>query len=264
MPLPAAYFDDAPQADLIVIPGGGFEAAKDSATVAWIKRESERAAHVMSVCNGAFSLANTGLLDGLKATTTAGNINRFRQAFPEIKVTPEERVIDNGKILATAGLSSGIDGALHMVDVMKAEGAGQSVALYMEYDWRPNDTYSRGTMADRFIPNVFRIMNTLKAGDDIDENFKGDKNKWETTVWYTTKLSPSDLFAQLKTAYTNAYSLMGPWAPNSIRTEPAGALSTNISFNDREGHHWKGVLAVEPTPGDAHQVAVRIAINRAG
>jgi putative intracellular protease/amidase len=262
--IPKYTFNDAPQADLIVIPGGGFEAAKDSATVAWIKRASEQATHVMSVCNGAFSLANTGLLDGLKATTTAGNINRFRQTFPRIKVAPEERVVDNGKILATAGLSAGIDGALHMVDVMKGEGAGQSVANLIEYDWRPNGSYVRGAMADRFIPSVIRTLGTLKAGDAVDWNFQGGKNKWETTVWYTTKLSPSDLFAQLKTAYTNAYALVGPWAPNSFRAEAAGALSTNLSFDDREGHHWKGVLAVEPTPGDGQQVAVRFAVNRAG
>jgi putative intracellular protease/amidase len=264
--LTAKYtFADAPQADLIVIPGGGFEAAKDSATVAWIKRASEHAAHTMSVCNGAFTLANTGLLDGLKATTTAGNINRLRQSYPGIKVAAEERVVDNGKILTTAGLSAGIDGALHMVDVMKGKGTGQSVALLIEYDWRPNGSYVRGAMADRFIPRLDRIIGALKAGENIDFNFKGDKDRWESMVWYSTKLSPAELFAKLKTAYENAYSLDGgPWAPKSFRTEPNGPLAANVRFDDREGRHWKGTLSLDPVEGEANQVAIRIAVDRVG
>jgi hypothetical protein len=229
--------------------------------VAWIKRESEHAAHTMSVCNGAFTLANTGLLDGLRATTTAGNINRFRQSYPAITLAPDERVVDNGKILTTAGLSAGIDGALHMVDVMKGEGAGQSVALAIEYDWRPNGSYVRGTMADRLIP---RIMSALKAGENVDTILKGDKDSWETTVWYSTKLSPTELSAKLKTAYENAYSLEGPWAPHSFRAEAAGPLITNLLLDDRTGHHWKGAVSVAPVEGNASQVVIRITINRVG
>lgn len=262
---PKYTFADAPQADLIVIPGGGFEAAKDSATVAWIKRESEHAEHTMSVCNGAFTLANTGLLDGLRATTTAGNINRLRQSYPAIKVAADQRIVDNGKILTTAGLSAGIDGALHMVDVMKGEGAGQSVALAIEYDWRPNGSYVRGTMADRFIPGVFRILNALKSGQFVDASFKGNNDSWETTVWYSTKLSPAELFAGIKPAYEKAYSMDGaPWAPKSFRTKPAGPLAMNMRFDDREGRHWEGALKVEPVEGEADQVAVRVAVNRIG
>jgi putative intracellular protease/amidase len=260
---PKYTFADAPQADLIVIPGGGFEAAKDSATVAWIKRESEHAEHTMSVCNGAFTLANTGLLDGLKATTTAGNINRLRQSYPTITVAADQRIVDNGKILATAGLSAGIDGALHMVDVMKGAGAGQSVALAMEYDWRPNGSYVRGTMADRLIPSIYRALAALKIGDPIDDTIKGDNNSWDKTVWFSTKQSPAEFFAMVKTAYENAYSLDGPWAPKSFRAESAGPLATKLLFDDREGHHWQGMLTVEPQ-SEANQVAVHIAINRIG
>ncbi|MBS0297949.1 MAG: DJ-1/PfpI family protein [Proteobacteria bacterium] len=262
---PKYTFADAPQADLIIIPGGGFEAAKDSDTVAWIKRESEHAEHVMSVCNGAFTLANTGLLDGLSATTTAGNINRFRQAYPAIKVAPEQRVIDNGKIITTAGLSAGIDGALHMVDVMKGEGGGRSVALGIEYDWRPNGAYVRGVMADRLIPSPYRILGSLKGGDFVDADIRGDKDRWATTLWYSTTLSPAELSAKLAGGYGAAYALDGgAWAPKSFHAEAAGPLATRIRFDDRDGGHWKGALTVEPVEGEAHQVAIRIAVDRAG
>jgi|HubBroStandDraft_1064217.scaffolds.fasta_scaffold05237_5 putative intracellular protease/amidase len=258
---PKYTFADAPQADLIVIPGGGYEAPKDSETVAWIKRETVHAEHTMSVCNGAFTLANTGLLDGLKATTTAGNITRMRRTFPAIKVVGDERVVDNGKILTTAGLSAGIDGALHMVDVMKGEGAGKSVALGMELDWDPQGHFVRGTMADRLIPNVFR---NLKIGDQIDFDLKGGNDRWQTTVWYKTQLSAPELSGTVKAAYEKAYALDGPWAAGSFRASSTSPLTTDMTFDDREGHHWKGAVKVEPADGDANQVAIRIAINRVG
>lgn len=261
---PKYTFADAPQADLIVIPGGGFEAAKDSPTVAWIKRESEHAQHVMSVCNGAFSLANSGLLDGLSATTTAGNINRFSQAYPDIRVARGQRVVDNGKILTTAGLSAGIDGALHAIDLMKGEGAGQSVALAIEYDWRPDSGYVRGLMADRMIPSVYAALHAKNVSDPFDSANRGDQQHWERSVWYATTQTPTELFATLKTAFERGYSADGaPWAPKSVRFESAGPLNANLRFDDREGHHWKGVLSVAPE-SDAHQIVWRLAIDRVG
>ena len=68
----------------------------------------------------------------------------------------------------------------------------------------------------------------------------------------------------VRAAYEKAYALDGAWAPGSFRAEPAGPLATDIRFDDREGHHWKGVLEVEPVADDPHQIAVRIAIDRAG
>ena len=258
---PKYTFADAPQADLVVIPGGGFEAAKDSATVAWIKRENEHAEHTMSVCNGAFTLANTGLLDGLTATTTAGNINRLRRTYPAIKVVGDRRVVDNGKILTTAGLSAGIDGALHMVDVMKGDGEGQSVALQIEYDWRPDGHYVRGAMADSLIPS---LSGRLAIGDEFDVKLSGDDDQWRTRAWYTTKLTPAEVLAALTAAYEKAYASDGPWAPGSFHTESGGPLAANIRFDDRHGQHWKGAVSVDPIDGDAHKVAVQIAIDREG
>jgi putative intracellular protease/amidase len=262
--VPKYTFDDAPQADLVVIPGGGFEAARDSATVAWIKRETEHAEHTMSVCNGAFTLANTGLLNGLKATTTATNINRFRQTFPDIKVVTDQRVVDNGRLITTAGLSAGIDGALHMVDVMKGEGEGQSVALIMELDWHPSTALARGTMADRFIPNIRSALRAQKVVEPFDLFVKGDNSNWERTQWYLNQQSPAELFAILKTAYEEAYSKDGPWVPKSLRIQSTGPAAAKLWFDDRQGHHWKGVVAVESVDEGASQLAVHFTVNRIG
>jgi tetratricopeptide (TPR) repeat protein len=90
----------------------------------------------MSVCNGAMVLAKGGLLDGLKATTHFGSIDRLRQ-FPSVTVLPDERFVDNGHIVTTQGVSAGIDGALHVVQRLLGDEAAWSDARYMMYHWEP-------------------------------------------------------------------------------------------------------------------------------
>ena len=256
---PKYTFADAPQADIVVIPGGGYEAPSNSAAVAWIKREHAHDQHTMSVCNGAFTLANTGLLDGLSATTTAGNILRMRRDYPKINVVNDQRVVDNGKIITTAGLSAGIDGALHVIAVMDGEYAAQSVALGIEYNWQPNNGYVRGAMADRLIPGI----DPSAIGDSIAGRRNGDKDHWEKATWFKTKLSASELFGAVQTAYENAYAADGPWSPGSFHMESSGPLKAVLRFNDRDGHHWQGALTVEPIPADAHQILLRVVTVRA-
>jgi putative intracellular protease/amidase len=257
--VPKYTFADAPQVDLVVIPGGGFEAKKNSAAVAWIKRENEHDQYTMSVCNGAFTLANTGLLDGLSATTTAGNILRMRQSYPKIKVVDDQRVVDNGKIITTAGLSAGIDGALHMVAVLEGEDAARSVALGIEYDWQPNNHYVRGDMADRLIPGI-----DLRAfGEWIGGKRKGDKDHWEKASWVKAKGSATEVFGAVQTAYEKAYAADGTWSPGSFHMTSSGPLKASVRFDDRDGHHWQGALSVEPIATDAHQFLVRFVTARA-
>src|SRR5262249_54693916 len=73
---PHYTLEDAPAADVLLIPGGGiFATQQDPRVIKWIQERSKQAEIVMSVCNGALILAKTGLLDGLSATTTAGLID---------------------------------------------------------------------------------------------------------------------------------------------------------------------------------------------
>src|SRR5262249_39829463 len=85
---------------------------------------------------------------GLTATTTFGNIPKLRSAYPTIRVVEDKRVVDNGKLLTTGGLTAGIDGALHLVSVLKGRGSAQLVALEEGYDWKPEAGCVRGTLAE--------------------------------------------------------------------------------------------------------------------
>src|SRR5437588_3766320 len=106
----------SPPADLVLVPGGGVsDTAKSVAALAWLRQRAASAKYVMSVCNGAFILAKAGLLDGLTATTTAGRIDELAETATKTHVV-RQRLVDNGKIITTAGLSAGIDGALHVIE----------------------------------------------------------------------------------------------------------------------------------------------------
>jgi putative intracellular protease/amidase len=95
--VPRYTFADAPQPDVLLVPGGGVRAAqKNEAVLHYIRETTAHAQNTMSVCNGAFILASTGLLDGLTATTTNGNIPLMATTFPRVKVVRDQRVVDNG------------------------------------------------------------------------------------------------------------------------------------------------------------------------
>jgi tetratricopeptide (TPR) repeat protein len=101
----------------------------------------------MSVCTGAMVYARTGLLEGLDATTHWGSIDALRREAPSANVIENTRFIDNGSVITTAGVSAGIDGALHVVARLLGRDAADQTARYMEYHWVPDETaavkYSR-------------------------------------------------------------------------------------------------------------------------
>src|SRR5690349_6642819 len=104
---------------------------KNDELIKWVQAKSSEVRYVMSVCTGAFLLGQAGLLSGQKATCTYGMVEDL-SAFPETKVVYDARYVESGKIITTAGLTSGIDGALHLVSKMLSKGEAQSAALGIE------------------------------------------------------------------------------------------------------------------------------------
>ncbi|OOG75357.1 hypothetical protein B0E43_10270 [Algoriphagus sp. A40] len=138
--IPDYSIDDAPKADILAFFGGNAgRAYQDSAVIDWIKNQTEVEYH-FSVCTGAFMLAEAGILDGKKATTFHNSLNSLEENYPKIEVLREVRFVDNGKVVTTAGISAGIDGALHLVAKFQGLNAARRTAFYMEYDnWVPGD-----------------------------------------------------------------------------------------------------------------------------
>lgn len=132
---------NCPKPDIIVLPGGdGRKSAEDPAVRAWVEKNSRNCTAILTVCTGLGILAKTGLLDGKEATTWYGAIDRYAATYPKIKFHKNTRFVDNGQIVTTAGVSAGIDGALHVVERLLGMDAALATAKYMEYDkWKPNE-----------------------------------------------------------------------------------------------------------------------------
>jgi transcriptional regulator GlxA family with amidase domain len=135
---PDYSIDDAPHADILVFFGGNAGvAANNPKVINWVKKQTN-IDYYFSVCTGAFILGKAGLLDNLTATTFHLSIEDLKKDVPKAKVLKNVRFVDNGKVITTAGISAGIDGALHLVEKVRGIEAAKQVAAYMEYDkWVP-------------------------------------------------------------------------------------------------------------------------------
>ena len=212
----------------------------------------------MSVCNGAFWLANAGLLDGQRATTTAnGNLEALARSFPHITVVGDQRFVDNGRIITTAGLSSGIDGALHVIERLEGQGAAESVALSMEYDWRPDAGYARGALADKYLrrlgDDVFPKGVEVKNGEQ-----RGDRARWERS-WELTgpQLTERNLSELLDKVLARAWSKTGSSADKT-------GQRTNWAFKGDDGKPWKALALIKPAPGTSDKFVMTLSVEQAG
>jgi transcriptional regulator GlxA family with amidase domain len=134
---PHHTFADHPPLDVLLVPGGyGTRRERTNRVVLdWIARQHERTVLTTSVCTGAFLLAANGLLDGTRATTHWASIDWLRQHHPAIDVRADERVVDEGRIVTSAGVSAGIDMALHLVARLHGHAVAEETARGMEYAW---------------------------------------------------------------------------------------------------------------------------------
>jgi transcriptional regulator GlxA family with amidase domain len=122
----------AGDADLIAVPAHmiGTEVV-DERYLAVIREAVARGAWVMSVCSGAFALAQAGILEGRRATTHWMHTDRLARRFPNIEVDPDVLFVQDDKIVTSAGTASGIDAALHIVRVEHGAAAANVIARRM-------------------------------------------------------------------------------------------------------------------------------------
>jgi transcriptional regulator GlxA family with amidase domain len=134
---PNVTFTNAPKFDIILAPGGyGTDQQQENPVVLdWLRQQSTVAELTTSVCTGAFLLGAAGLLDGLRATSHWSTIERLRDFVPGATVLDDERVVDEGNVITSAGVSAGIDMALHVVRRLHGDAVATATARDMEYDW---------------------------------------------------------------------------------------------------------------------------------
>ena len=134
---PHMAIENHPQLDILVIPGGqGTRRERHNQRLLdWIAQQDQHTNFMTSVCTGAFLLAERGLLDNHRATTHWASIEWMRETYPKVEIVAEERVVDEGHIITSAGVSAGIDMSLHVVSRLFGTDVAVWTARQMEYNW---------------------------------------------------------------------------------------------------------------------------------
>jgi putative intracellular protease/amidase len=259
--VPKYTFDNAPKPDIILLPGGGVNEHLDNPKVIrWVQERAGEAEYVMSVCNGAFYLGKAGLLDGKTATTFYGLIDELKKLAPKARVVTDQRFTDNGQIITTAGLSSGIDGALHLIERIAGRGKAQEIALGMEYNWQPEAGYARASFADRYLRKALgREGFKLPEGTGWKVIWQqGDRNNWEKNWEVRIELPAQELLKIIDG------KLGEGWTKQST-SHANGTSRTLWKFTDEEGKVWSAVSNIQPVAGEksTYKLTIRLARGEA-
>jgi transcriptional regulator GlxA family with amidase domain len=129
----------SPAFDVLVWPGGPGTRPLlgDDAVRKRVRSASEAGVVVASVCTGALVLADAGLLDHRPATTYWSSFDDLRRLAPSVDARPDERYVDDGDIVTAAGVSAGIDMALHLVRRFHSVERARDLRRYIQYDPQP-------------------------------------------------------------------------------------------------------------------------------
>ena len=142
---PGTLLPHAPEApDVLLVPGGLGQLAlmDDLPVLEWIRARAAKARYIFSVCTGALTLGAAGLLRGRRATTHWNSVHLLREfgAIPE-----DARVVIDGNLISTAGVSAGLDGALRLAAFLASDDVAQRIQLEMQY--APEPPFAAGNPA---------------------------------------------------------------------------------------------------------------------
>jgi len=133
---PESTFADCGPIDVLIVPGGVVSAElARPAVIAWIAGMAREAELTASVCTGALLLAAAGLLDGREATTHWEDVAELKTGWPQVKVRADQRWVDCGEVVTSAGISAGIDMSLHLVERLASRSLAERTARQMDYAW---------------------------------------------------------------------------------------------------------------------------------
>jgi putative intracellular protease/amidase len=124
----------APEPDVVVVPAvAAPNGRKEAPLREWITRRVDRGAHLLSVCNGSRLLAATGLLDGRRATAHWSSVRGLQRSRPQVDWVRGQRYVQDGALTTTAGVTSGVFGALRLVEQLAGAAEAQRVGRELAY-----------------------------------------------------------------------------------------------------------------------------------
>lgn len=132
-------FADAPRYDLLLHPGGRGTRPlmRDDAHLEWVRAQRASVPLMTSVCTGSLVYAAAGLLRHRPATTHWGSLDLLAETDPTIEIRADDRYVDDSDVVTSAGVSAGIDMALHLVRRIAGDERAREVRRYIQYDPAP-------------------------------------------------------------------------------------------------------------------------------
>ena len=157
-----AAYEDVPEPDVLLVPGGIGNRALlgDERLLGWLRGAHATSTWTTSVCTGSLLLAAAGILDGVEATTHWQAMDRL-EGLGALPTT--ERVVERGKVMTSAGVSSGIDMALLLAARIAGDGIAQAIQLGIEYD--PQPPFDAGSV-DKAPPEIVELVR--RVVDDVE------------------------------------------------------------------------------------------------
>jgi len=135
--IPHATFENCPRLDILVVPGGWGtrKELNNLVMLDWLRTRAAEVETLTSVCTGSMLLGSAGLLNGLHATTHWQSLDWMHDSFPAVTVEHGKHVVEDGRVLTSAGISAGIDMALRVVVRYFGEDIARATAKHMEYPY---------------------------------------------------------------------------------------------------------------------------------
>jgi transcriptional regulator GlxA family with amidase domain len=132
-------YEDAPALDVLIYPGGQGTRPhlKDDEQLDWVRRQRADVPLMTSVCTGSLVYAAAGLLANRPATTHWASLDLLAEIDPTIQTRPDDRFVDDGDVITSAGVSAGIDMALHLVHRLAGIDRARAVRRGIQYDPAP-------------------------------------------------------------------------------------------------------------------------------
>jgi len=133
--------DSLPTIDILIVPSAQHSMSSDlenKELIRFVQTTGKKALYVISLCDGAFVLAKAGLLDTYHCTTFPGDIQKFREAFPQLTVHENVSFIHDKRMITSAGGAKSYDPALYLVELLYGKKAAEGIATGLVIEWDLN------------------------------------------------------------------------------------------------------------------------------
>lgn len=142
---PHYSFENTPDIDILVVPSAEHNMdsdLEDEVLINFVRERGNKAQFVLSLCDGAFILAEAGLLEGLKSTTFPSDIDKMRETFPELDIYEGVSFVHDGKAITSSGGAKSYDPALYLVEYLYGKQKARGVAKGLVIDWKVGEIKS--------------------------------------------------------------------------------------------------------------------------